>query len=106
MFPNYARKTMNVCLLLQRRFAYIGHFIAAHLHEKYGVDNFSAYVYRRQGLTFLKNQNDLSYSSLLLDEELHAEYEKEKIDPPYLQWLEKEFGIPNLSPFLEIDKIN
>ncbi len=96
---------MNVCLLLQRRFAYIGHFIAAHLHEKYRVDNFCAYVYRRQGLTFLTNQLDVRYSSLLLDEGLHAEYQKEKLDPQYLQWLEKEFGIPNLWPYIEIDRI-
>src|SRR3989344_9568640 len=96
---------MNVCLLLQRRFAYIGHFIATHLHEKYGVDNFCAYVYRRQGLTFLKKQTDIHYSTLLLDEELHAAYKKEELDLSYLQWLEKEFGIPNLWSYIEIDRI-
>lgn len=96
---------MKVCLLLQRRFVYVGHSIAIFLKEQYGVSDFCAYVYRRQGLEYLLNQRDVTYCSLLLDDDIHKKYKEEKLDIEYLKYLEKEFGIPNLWPYVEIDRV-
>ncbi len=96
---------MKGLLLLQRRFAILGHAVALALKEKYGVNNFCGYVYLRYGFDFLKSQSDIKYSALLLDDELHKRYRKEKVDPEYLAYLEKEFGIPNLWLYLTVDRI-
>jgi len=96
---------MKGCLLLQRRFAYIGHYIALELKQKYGIENFCGYVYLRTSLNFLKLQTDIRYSTLLLDEDIHERYKTEKLDPVYLTYLEKEFGIPFLWPYLAIDRV-
>jgi hypothetical protein len=96
---------MKICLFLQRRFTYIGHELALLLKERHGVSEFCAYVSVRAGYNFLKQQNDIAYSSLLLDDDVHNEYLEEKIDLEYLRSLEKEYGIPNLWPYLEIDRV-
>lgn len=96
---------MKGCFLLQRRFAYIGHFIAQHLKESYGVDKFCGYTYLRSSYEFLKSQQDVTYTTLLSDEDIHARYEQEKLDPAYLDFLEKKFGIPFLWPFLAVDRV-
>ncbi|MFH1621476.1 MAG: hypothetical protein ABIB04_05350 [Patescibacteria group bacterium] len=96
---------MKGCLLLQRRFAYIGHYMAKNLKEEYGVDEFCGYVYLRSSYDFLKKQTDIRYTALLLDEEIHERYKAEKVDPVYLDYLEKEFGLPNLWPYLTVDRL-
>jgi len=96
---------MKACLLLQRRFAYIGHYIALALKEKYGLTDFCGYVLMRSSYDFLIEQKDIQYSTLLLDENIHKKYKKEKIDLKYLSYLEKEFGIPNLWPYIMIDRV-
>lgn len=93
------------CFIMQRQFAYIAHFVAQHLKENYGLANFCGYVYRRQGYDFLRAQNDLNYSTLLLDEDIHNRYRDEKLDPEYLDYLEKEFGLPSLWPYLTVDRV-
>lgn len=96
---------MKACFLLQRRFAYIGHYIALILKEKYGLLDICAYVQLRSSYTFLKNQANLSYSSLLLDEDVHKTYLTEELDLNYLRTFEKEYGLPNLWPYLAVDRI-
>ncbi|MEK7655918.1 MAG: hypothetical protein AAB386_04555 [Patescibacteria group bacterium] len=96
---------MKGCLLLQRRFAYLGHGIACHLKERYGVSEFCGYVYLRSSYRYLKSQTDIQYTTLLLDENIHEQYKNEQVDPAYLSWLEKEYGIPNLWPFLTVDRV-
>lgn len=96
---------MKGCLLLQRRFATIGHAIAIALKEKYGIAEFCGYVCLRSSFDFLKSQNDIRYGTLLLDDELQKEYTKEKLDPEYLHHLEKEYGIPNLWPYIACDRV-
>jgi len=96
---------MKGCFLLQRRFAHIGHYIALFLKEKYGVNDFCGYVLMRSSHEFLRSQKDITYRTLLLDEEIHKNYKKEKVDLKYLAYLEKEFGIPNLWPYLMIDRV-
>ena len=96
---------MKACLHLQRRFAYVGHEIATLLKERHGVTEFCGYVFTRASYTFLKEQKDLTYTSLLLDEDIHAQYKDEKIDYDFLSQLEKDYGIPNLWPYIDIDRI-
>lgn len=96
---------MKICFVLQRRFVYVGHQLAVHLKERYGVNDFCAYVYLRPGHQFLKFQKDINYSSLLLEEDVHNRLKHEPLNLEYLKNLEKEYGIPNLWPFLEVDRI-
>lgn len=96
---------MRACILLQRRFAYVGHAMAIVLQKKYGIRDFCGYVYLRDSLNFLKNQKEINYSELILDEDVHNRYKNEPLDINYLRWLEYEYGIPNLWPYIEIDRV-
>jgi len=96
---------MKGCFILQRRFVYIGHNIAVFLKEKYGVKDFCGYILLRPSYNFLKSQKDINYTNLLLDEEIHKDFKKVKLDIDYLRWLEKEYGIPNLWPYLKVDRV-
>jgi len=96
---------MKICFLLQRRFANIGHELAINLKNKYGIQEFCAYVSQRSSFNFLKNQKDIDYTSLILDEEIHKLYKDEVIDWDYLKKLESEYGIPNLWPHIAIDRV-
>lgn len=95
---------MKGCLYLQRHFAPIGHTIAVHL-QKLGVKEFCAYTEPRTAYNFLISQKDIKYTKILLDEEIYKKYKREKIDFEYLNWLEEEYGLPNLWPYLYIDRI-
>lgn len=96
---------MKGCFLLQRTFAYLGHDIARHLKERYGVTEFCAYVQQRSSYDFLRSQTDIPYSTLLLDEELRKQLPNEKLDTAYLETLEKTYGIPFLWPMLAVDRV-
>lgn len=96
---------MKICLFLQRRFAYIGHDLAFWLKKKYNITEFCGYVQLRWSYDWLKEQKDVIYSSLLLDEDIHKKYQDEKLDSDYLAYLEKEYGIPNLWPYIAVDRI-
>ena len=95
---------MKGCFYLQRRFAYIGHSMAVLLKEKYRINQFCAYVDSRPSFNFLKNQNELLYTKLLLDQDIHNTYKNKRLDITYINWLEKEYGLPNLWPYLENDR--
>ncbi len=79
--------------------------MALALKNRYGVKDFCGYVYHRPSLKFLQSQKEIRYSQLLLEEEIHARYKNEPLDLNYLKWLEKEYGVPNLWPFVEIDRV-
>lgn len=96
---------MKGCFLLQRQFAYIGHSLALLLKEKYGLNKFCGYIYLRQSYEFLKNQKDIEYSSLLLDEEIHKLYKSEALDLSFLKKMEEECGMPNLWHYLAMDRV-
>lgn len=96
---------MKGCFLLQRNFAYIGHNLAILLKEKYGIDKFCGYVYLRSSYDFLKSQPEIDYTSLILDEDIHKKYKDVKLDLNYLNWLEKEYGMPNLWPYIMLDRV-
>ena len=96
---------MKGCFLLQRRFAYVGHAMVKTFKKKYKVDEFCGYVQIRSSFNWLKSQKDINYTNLLLDEDVIKHYKNEKIDPPYLEYLEKEFGLPNLWPYVAVDRV-
>lgn len=96
---------MKACFYWGRRFVFLGHIMAAQLKEKYGINDFCAFVTARSGYNFLKNRTEIKYSQILLEEDIYASYKKEPLDLNYLVWLEKEYGIPNLWPYLDLDRI-
>lgn len=89
-------------MVLQRRFAYLGHELAVLLKER-GVDSFCGYVHMRESFEFLKNQTDISYTSLVLDEDIQKSYVDEKLDLPYLRQFESEHG--SLWDFISVDRV-
>lgn len=96
---------MKVCFSFQRSFAYISHYLAALLQEKHPDWRFCGYAYLRSSFEFLKNQKEISYTNLLLDEDIHERYKTEPLDVDYLKRLEKEYGIPNLWPYIALDRV-
>ncbi len=96
---------MKVCFFLQRRFVLLGHSMAFHINKHYDDVQFCAFVSMRDSLEFLKKQKDVVYTGLLLEEDIHKKLNDEKIDFDYLRSIEKEYGIPNLWPYLYIDRV-
>lgn len=96
---------MKICFLLQRRFAYIGHALAQVLKDRHGINEFCGYVYLRSSYDFLAKQQDIKYTKLLLDEEVHKQYKDEKLDKKFLDALEKQYGLPNLWPYVYLDRV-
>lgn len=96
---------MKVCFFLQRRFATIGHAMAQHLKEEFPDAQFCGIVQMRKSFEFLREQKDILYTSLILEEDIHNKLHDERLDYDYLRSIEKEYGIPNLWPYLYIDRI-
>ena len=96
---------MKGCFYLQRNFAYIGHTMALLLKERYGFTKFCGYVSVRPGYEFLKGQKDIVYTKLVLEEDIIARHKTEQIDYQYLAYLEREYGIPNLWPYIMSDRV-
>jgi len=94
---------MKILFFLQRNFARFGHALAVNL-KKEGFNKFSAYAQLRLAKEILENQNDIKYERLLLDEDIHKEYKKEKLDYEFLRKLEVDYGIPNLWPYITTDR--
>ncbi len=90
---------------MQRQFAYLAHGIAVVLKNKYDITDFCGYVSQRPSFEFLQNQKEIKYTKLILDEDIHKEYEHEPIDLAYLRRLENEYGLPNLWPYLAVDRV-
>ena len=61
---------MKGCFILQRRFALIGHELAVLLRDRGEVDECCAYVHLRSSYDFLAGQKEISYTNLILDEEI------------------------------------
>ncbi|MDP2684175.1 MAG: hypothetical protein Q8P20_03895 [bacterium] len=79
--------------------------MAISLKEQYGINEFCGYTSHRDSYNYLKSQKDLVYNNLLLDEEIYSRYKTEKLDLDYVNRIEKEYGIPNLWPYISIDRV-
>jgi len=102
---NSSPRKMKACFLLLRRFAYVGHAMAIIFKKKYGIQEFSGYVRIRDSFKFLQSQKDIHYTQLLLDEDVFKTYKQEPLDLNYIKHLEKEYGLPNLWPYLAVDRL-
>ncbi len=96
-------KKLKICLFLQRRFAFWGHALAIEL-KKMGFNRFCCYTLPLWSAEFLRKQKDIEYNPFLVDEEIIKKYKEEKIDFEYLKKIEKKYGIPNLLPYIFMDR--
>lgn len=96
---------MKGCFVLQRRYAQIGHEIVQGLMKEYGLLEACAYVQVRENITSLSEQNEVPYTALLLDEDIHRAYVNEKLDLEYLQQLERDVGNPTLWQYIAADRV-
>ena len=94
---------MKICFFLHRNFARFGHALAVNM-KQYGSVEFSSYTNLRLAKEILENQSEIKYQPLLLDEDIHKEYKNESLDIDFLKKLENDYGIPNLWPYLAIDR--
>ncbi len=95
---------MKGLIVLHRHYSKLGHALAMELKNRYGVGEFCAYVFSREAQKFVDDQKDIHYTKTLLDQELHNKYKDEILDIEYIKKFEKEYGIPNLWPFLDVDR--
>jgi len=98
-------KNIKACFHLQRSFVKVGHAIARNLKEKYGIENFCALVATRWSFNYLLEQKDINYTTLMLDEDIHDAYKQETLDMDYIKNLTKQYGLPNLWPYLMVDRV-
>mgnify|MGYP001577700342 FL=1 len=91
-------KSLNICLFLQRSFVRFGHALAINIKNKNENTKFSAYTHLKGSYDFIKNQTEINYSQIILDEEVHEKYKNEKIDFNFLKKIENKYGIPNIWP--------
>ncbi len=94
---------MKGLFVVQRQFVIMGHQLAILLKEQGVVDQFCAYIQIRDGYKLLASQKDVTYSSLLLDEDIVKQASHEKVDLEYLRSLEKDIG--TLWKYIEVDRI-
>lgn len=97
-------KRIKVCLILQRRFALVGHELARILKRDHGINDICAFVSTRASYRYLSEQKDVQYTKLLLDEDIQRRYKDEPLDLEYLRNLEREYGIPNLWSYINVDR--
>ena len=96
---------MKIAFFLQRNFAPVGDAFAGSLKKTCPDMEFCAYVQDRNALRSVTREGSMQYTTMLLDEDMLKKYKNEKLDLPYLQSLEKRYGIPNLWPFLTVDRV-
>jgi len=95
---------MKICWFLQRSFVRIGHAININLKEKYESTDFCAFAQTTYAKNFINNQKKINYNPILAEDDIHNLYKKEKLDIGFLKQLEKDYGIPNLWPYIAIDR--
>lgn len=95
---------MKGCIVLQGDNTKIGHALALELAKNHGITRFCAYAFGPYVKKFINSQNDVKYTSILVDHELHKNYKATEIDFQYLKEFEETCGLPNLWPFFYGDR--
>lgn len=95
---------MKGCILLQRQWALVGNAMALELKKRYGIKEFCGYIITRRAKRFVDAQKDVNYTNLILDEDLHNQYKQETLNIDYLKKIEAEYGLPNLWPYIIVDR--
>lgn len=95
---------MKGCIILQRSFSAVGNSIAYELQKRYGITEFCGMVFLRRAYNFINDQKDVTYTSILFEEEMHKQLQNERLDYAYLNHLEKTYGIPTLWEYITPDR--
>lgn len=95
----------KVCLIFQRRFTSVAHRVAIEMRDTHGISDVCGYVYLNSSAKFLRDQKDIKYGELLVDEEIQDASKHENLDWSYIKELEREYGIPNLWPYIAVDRV-
>lgn len=95
---------MKACIVLQNQYTKLGHAIVLQLKEKYNITEFSGYIFSQWAKDFIQTQNNIKYTYILTDHELHDLYKKEKLDLDYIKYFEKTYGTPHLWKYLYDDR--
>lgn len=95
---------MKACIVIQNQYGKLGHAIALHLKEKYGVTDFCAYLFSTGAQEFIRRQTDIPYDPILVDHELHAQYKNEPIDLEYIRRFDETYTPPHLWHYLYTDR--
>ncbi len=96
---------MKICFFLQRRFAMIGHAMAVNIKEIAPETEFCALVQSRPSYEFIKRQKEIAYTSIINGEDIYRTLRDVEIDKEFLASFERDYGIPNLWPYLYIDRV-
>ncbi|MFA6527996.1 MAG: hypothetical protein WCT46_00475 [Candidatus Gracilibacteria bacterium] len=95
---------MKICFSFQRNFAKLQHCLAIEFKKRGIATEFCGYSTSFKAEKVLLEQKEIKYGTIISDNRLHEKAKNEKIDYEYLEKLEKEYGIPNLWPYLITDR--
>lgn len=99
---------MKVLFFFNWEFTTLCHALALRLKERYGFkdSDFSGLAVQKKDYDFLKSQKDIQYSRIgVLSEYMNPQKVLgQQLDISYLRQMEKEYGVPNLWPFVYADR--
>lgn len=90
------QKKLTGCLFLNRAYIKWQHAMVLDLRNRFGIDKWCGLSYGRGAYGYVKNQKDITYEPLLVNDFLGVEADKEIVDEEYLDRKEKEYGHPYL----------
>ena len=83
---------------------YAVHAAARELQRRYDWNEHAAYVVGRDPYNFLRQQQDVHYQILDEHDQVFVRYREIKLDPPYLDQIERDYGLPSLWPYAYADR--
>lgn len=86
---------MKACFIIQSYCCKFAHALALNLKKKYGLNEFSAYIFMPWAENFIKTQTDIKYDPILIDHEIHERFKKEEINWSYVKYFEETYNPPN-----------
>lgn len=95
---------MKICFSFQRNFTRLQHAIAIEMKNRGIAHDFCGFCTSYKSEKILKEQKEIDYGILISDDKLHEEARRTKLDMDYIRSFEKEYGIPNLWPYIITDR--
>lgn len=89
-------KKLTGCIFLNRSYVKWQHAMVLDLKSRYGIDKWCGVLFGGNAYEFVKNQKEIDYAPLLVNDFLGVEADKEIVDEDYLNQKEKEYGHPYL----------
>ena len=87
---------MTGCIFLNRSYVRWQHAMVLDLKERYGVDKWCGVLYGKGAYDFVKNQKEINYEPLLVNDILGVKSDDEIVDDQFLNKKEEEYGHPFL----------